>query len=193
MTFSFEKAAPNEFESIRAFYWDLIDSMRQDGKGDNIGWKKGIYPSDEFLKDSLAGGTLFTLKDDCVILNSTANEGYNGIKWSKALADSEILIPHALAVTPHRQGQGIGKCFMAKIFDFAVRAAKKPCGLIFWQPIPPPKSFTQASVSGLSRPKSCSTRIPDLPNTKCLNSICNKHKSTLFSSGCCSVLASKTL
>ena len=99
--------------------------MRQDGKGDNIGWKKGIYPSDEFLKDSLAGGTLFTLKDDCVILNSTANEGYNGIKWSKALADSEILIPHALAVTPHRQGQGIGKCFMAKIFDFARESGKK--------------------------------------------------------------------
>ena len=124
MTFSFEKAAPNEFESIRAFYWDLIDSMRQDGKGDNIGWKKGIYPSDEFLKDSLAGGTLFTLKDDCVILNSTANEGYNGIKWSKALADSEILIPHALAVTPPRHGQGIGKCFMAKIFDFARESGK---------------------------------------------------------------------
>lgn len=130
MTFSFEKAAPNEFESIRAFYWDLIDSMRQDGKGDNIGWKKGIYPTDEYLKDSLADGTLFTLKDEnelcgCVILNSTANEGYNGIKWSKALADSEILIPHALAVTPHRQGQGIGKCFMAKIFDFARESGKK--------------------------------------------------------------------
>lgn len=130
MTFSFEKAASNEFESIRAFYWDLIDSMRQDGKGDNIGWKKGIYPTDEFLKDSLADGTLFTLKDEnelcgCVILNSTANEGYNGIKWSKALADSEILIPHALAVTPHRQGQGIGKCFMAKIFDFARESGKK--------------------------------------------------------------------
>lgn len=27
MTFSFEKAAPDEFEDIRAFYWDVIDSM----------------------------------------------------------------------------------------------------------------------------------------------------------------------
>lgn len=130
MTFSFKKATPDAFEAIRAFYWDLIDSMRQNGKGDTIGWKKGIYPTDEFLKESLASGTLFTLTDEnelcgCVILNSAANEGYEGVKWSKTFADSAILISHALAVTPHRQGQGIGKCFMAKIIDFARENGKK--------------------------------------------------------------------
>lgn len=48
-----------------------------------IGWKKGIYPTDEFLRESLLRGELFTLEEDgqlyaCTVLNSESNEGYAG-------------------------------------------------------------------------------------------------------------------
>ena len=47
----FQKAHINDFERIKSFYWDLIDGMQD--QNDVIGWKKGIYPTDEFLRESL--------------------------------------------------------------------------------------------------------------------------------------------
>lgn len=38
----FQKANPNEFDRIRAFYWALIDAMAADN--DKIGWKAGSTP-----------------------------------------------------------------------------------------------------------------------------------------------------
>lgn len=53
-------------------------------ENDKIGWKKGIYPSDDYLVRSLSDGELYKLTDDkmyaCVILNSVGNEGYAGVK-----------------------------------------------------------------------------------------------------------------
>lgn len=78
----FEKANENDYASVRAFYRKLIDEMQSEN--DKIGWKKGIYPSDDYLKRSLADGELYKLTDDkmyaCVILNSVGNEGYAGVK-----------------------------------------------------------------------------------------------------------------
>ena len=81
----FQKAKIEEFENIKQFYWNLIDEMKDEN--DKIGWKKGIYPTDEFLIESLKKQQFFTLKEQnqlyaCVILNHDCNEGYNGILWS---------------------------------------------------------------------------------------------------------------
>ena len=124
----FQKASPNEFDRIRAFYWALIDAMAADN--DKIGWKKGIYPTDEFLRDSLERGTLYTLTHQqqlaaCVIVNSDTNEGYAGVPWRVDCADSEVLIPHALAVSPALQGQGIGRAVVAQVQDLVRRAGKR--------------------------------------------------------------------
>lgn len=72
----FQKAYINDFERIKSFYWDLIDEMQD--QNDVIGWKKGIYPTDEFLQESLLRGELFTLEEDgqlyaCTVLNSESN------------------------------------------------------------------------------------------------------------------------
>lgn len=47
----------------------------------NLGWEKGVYPSDEFLRSSLVNGELYILTETdiicaCVILNKECNEGY---------------------------------------------------------------------------------------------------------------------
>ena len=72
----FQKAHINDFERIKSFYWDLIDEIQD--QNDVIGWKKGIYPTDEFLQESLLRGELFTLEEDgqlyaCTVLNSESN------------------------------------------------------------------------------------------------------------------------
>lgn len=57
----FEKAKIEEFQNIKQFYWNLIDEMKDEN--DKIGWKKGIYPTDEFLIESLKKEQLFILKE----------------------------------------------------------------------------------------------------------------------------------
>ena len=57
----FQKAIIEEFENIKQFYWNLIDEMKDEN--DKIGWKKGIYPTDEFLIESLRKQQFFTLKE----------------------------------------------------------------------------------------------------------------------------------
>lgn len=122
----FQKAAPADFARIRDFYWRLIDAMEQS----TIGWKKGIYPTDEFLRESLSRGELYTLSDGetlcgCVILNSECNEGYAGVPWTRELAPDEVLIPHALAVDPAMHGRGCGKALVREMLNLARSEGKK--------------------------------------------------------------------
>lgn len=125
---SFERADAMEFERIKEFYWNLIDAMRD--QNDRIGWKKGIYPTDEFLRESLSKGELFTLKDNgilygCVILNSECNEGYQGLPWSIDCQEEDVFVPHALAVDPAQQGKGLGAKIVHEIFRYAREQHKK--------------------------------------------------------------------
>lgn len=124
----FKKAKPEDFHRIKQFYWDLIDEMRD--QNDKIGWKKGIYPTDLFLDESLDNGELFVLEEEgglcsSVILNSACNAGYAGVPWSIECNADEILVPHALAVSPSKQGKGIGRYFMGEILELAKAEKKK--------------------------------------------------------------------
>lgn len=122
------KAEPDEFEAIRSFYWDLIDRLRD--RSSTVGWKKGIYPADEFLSESLRNGALYVFDREhdyiaSVILNSAWNEGYEGLPWSLDCARRDILVPHALAVRPDLQGRGIGKAVVDEILRIAREQGKK--------------------------------------------------------------------
>ena len=124
----FKKANLEDFHRIKQFYWDLIDEMSD--QNDKIGWKKGIYPTDSFLQESLDRGELFVLDEGgglcaSVILNSACNEGYAGVTWIIECGENEILVPHALAVSPSRQGKGIGRYFMEEILKLAKTDKKK--------------------------------------------------------------------
>ena len=124
----FKKANLEDFHMIKQFYWDLIDEMSD--QNDKIGWKKGIYLTDSFLQESLGREELFVLEKErqlyaSVILNSACNEGYAGVPWSIACDVDEILVPHALAVSPFRQGKGIGRYFMGEILKLAKAEKKK--------------------------------------------------------------------
>ncbi len=124
----FQKAKAEVFADIRDFYWNLIEAMTE--QNDKIGWKKGIYPADDFLQASLSNGELYTLREGnklcaCVILNSACNEGYAGIPWSINCSSEEVLVPHALAVAPEQQGQGIGRRIVSEILNLARLKNKK--------------------------------------------------------------------
>ena len=121
------KAAPAEFEAVRNFYWDTIDLMTDPA----VGWKKGIYPDDEFILGSLEKGELYVFDGAdggyaaSVIVNSATNEGYAGVKWQIECDAREVLIPHALAVYPPLHGKGIGGKVVDGIIEMARLGGKK--------------------------------------------------------------------
>jgi len=57
----FRYAEPCEFKRIQDFYWQLIDMVSD--RADAVGWKKGIYPADDFLQSSLERHELYVLED----------------------------------------------------------------------------------------------------------------------------------
>lgn len=122
------KATPEEFSEVRDFYWDLIDRI-----GDNsqtVKWEKGVYSSNGFLKDSLEKGDLYLRKSPAailaaVIVNSAPNPGYADIPWNVPCAETEVLIPHALAVNPDCRGQGIGRSVVRDVIEIAGQRGKK--------------------------------------------------------------------
>lgn len=125
---TFKKAKINEFLIIKNFYWNLIDVMIEENS--KIGWKKGIYPTDAFIQNSLIKGELFTLKENgkllsCVIINNLCNEGYKDVNWSLVCSLQDVLIPHALAVSPEYHKKGIGKKTVEEILRYAKSCGKK--------------------------------------------------------------------
>ena len=128
---NFQKASETDFYIIQKFYWDVIDNIHKNNvENQNLGWEKGVYPSDVFIQRSLSNGELYILTENevlyaCVILNSNHNEGYEGCHWSIACDASEVLIPHALAVNPKLQGKGIGKIVVENILNVAKMENKK--------------------------------------------------------------------
>ena len=127
----FQKASEADFLIIQKFYWDVIDDIhRNNVNNENLGWEKGVYPSDNFIQSSLAKGELYTLTENsalyaCVILNSEHNEGYDNCTWGIVCSSGEVLTPHALAVHPTLQGKGIGKIVVENILNVARAEHKK--------------------------------------------------------------------
>ena len=72
----FQKANSSDFAATRQFYWDVIEDIHKNNTAnENLGWEKGVYPSDDFIQTSLEKGELYTLAEGgvlyaCVILNS---------------------------------------------------------------------------------------------------------------------------
>lgn len=121
----FRRAESGEFEKIRDFYWNLIDSMA--GGEYDPGWRKGIYPSDEELAAALAAGELYVLDDAgetaaAVVINGESNEGYSGVAWGAEIPPERVLLLHMLGVNPGRQRAGVGRRVVAESLALAERS-----------------------------------------------------------------------
>ncbi len=114
------------FDSIRAFYHSLIDAM--EGSRYTPGWEKGIYPSNDYLRDSVNKGQLYICMMDglmasAMILNHECNEGYQNVKWLVEAEPETVTVVHALGVHPDFGGNGLGKAMVSH----ALSAAGKNC------------------------------------------------------------------
>ena len=112
----------DDYTAVRDFYYLLIDGF-QDAEF-KPGWKKDIYPSQEFLHDSINRQQLYIGEADgqiisCMVVNHNYNDEYNDVKWSVIATDDELLVIHALGVLLTYSGKGIAKKMVKKVIDFA--------------------------------------------------------------------------
>lgn len=117
-------ATQDEFQEIQAFYWQIIDLMKNYEY--EIKWKKGVYPSDEMIQTSIRRRELYVLELDkeiagAMILNHEGNESYEQCHWSVSADEDHILVIHALGIHPVYQGMGYGRVLV----DEAIRIAKE--------------------------------------------------------------------
>lgn len=117
-----------EFNEVRAFY-DLVIDQMQDAEF-KPGWEKGIYPTEEFLRDAINNQELYvgTLNGKCVsamVINQENVEGYEKAKWNIVATNEEVSIIHALGILPTYQGQGIAKQMVKEAINIAESNCKK--------------------------------------------------------------------
>lgn len=121
-------AARDDYARVRNFYYSLTDAMR-----DAVyppGWEKDIYPTQEFLIQSIRNGELYIggigrETASCMVVNHAYNAGYKAVRWSIDAADTELLVIHALGVHPAYSGRGIAKQMVRHVIETARRSPVK--------------------------------------------------------------------
>lgn len=116
------KAVSNDYPAVREFYYALTDEMEQ--AEFTPGWIRDIYPTQEYLKDSIRKGELYIGRCGeeiaaCMVVNHDYNEAYRQVKWSVEAEDSEVLMIHTLGVRRKFSGRGLAKQLVQEVIDMA--------------------------------------------------------------------------
>lgn len=126
--FTVRKAQKDSYNAVREFYHSLITAMR--GAKYSPGWEIDIYPSPEFLWESIALGELYVGELDgriaaCMVVNQECNDGYDEIRWTADLSRDEYMVIHALGVHPDFAGHGLAKNMVKAAISVAKEAGMK--------------------------------------------------------------------
>lgn len=111
-----------DYENIINLYYDITDALKNATY--SPGWERDIYPTQEFLRNSIKSDELYLGELDgqivtSMVVNHEYNEGYKKVKWSIEVLDSELLVIHALGVHPDYSGRGIAKQMVLKVIEMA--------------------------------------------------------------------------
>ena len=141
------KAKENQYDSVRCFYHSLIEEMQKSPY--DIGWKKDIYPSPEFLRESIAKEELYIGMENgkiiaAMVLNHQCNDGYQKFQWQTEAEKNEITVIHALGIHPAYSGKGHAKSMVKKVFEIAADRHQKAIRLdVLSGNIPAEKLYTR--------------------------------------------------
>ena len=120
------QATIEEYDSIIAFYDDVIERTPDVRK--YARWQKGKHPTADGIRAYIEEGSMYLYKEQGTIVGAMAvtmyqGEDYHAIEWSRQVPDNEVAVIHILAVSPDRQGTGIG----SKMVREAIELAKAKC------------------------------------------------------------------
>lgn len=129
-------AEANDFARIVEFYDNIIDEMQ--GLKYHPMWQKRVYPTLDFLKESIEKQELYVLflEDEIVgtmVINHYGN-GYDTVKWAVDVPNTEVDIIHALGVKVALQGQGLASALVKKAIELAKANNRKALRLDVLEP-----------------------------------------------------------
>ena len=116
------RATIEDYDSIIAFYDDLFERTSDVRK--YARWQKGKHPKAEGIKAYVQERSMYLYKEQDTIAGAMAitmyqGEDYHAIEWSRQVPDDEVAVIHILAVSPGRQGSGIGSEMVREAIELA--------------------------------------------------------------------------
>ena len=116
------KATEGDIPAVVSIY-DKIHTEEEKGRA-TIGWIRGVYPTEDTARQSLAREDLFVQEEGghivgAAIINQTQVDAYDGGQWTLAAEDNEVMVLHTLVIDPNTAGRGFGKQFVAFYEDYA--------------------------------------------------------------------------
>lgn len=140
-------AKENEFKDVQSLYWKIIELM--DDAEYKPGWKKGIYPTDEFIHTALTNQELYVVEEKstliaAMVMNHTCTDGYEKIEWGISAYNDEVSVIHALGILPLYQGKGVAKFLVKEAIKIAQGNQQKAIRLdVLGTNIPAQKLYTK--------------------------------------------------
>ena len=112
----FRKAAQDDFKAVAALYEKAHD-LEESGLI-HTGWKRGLYPTADTVRDALKRDDLFVAEIDtrivgAAVLNQLQVDVYESGAWEYAAPDDRVMVIHTLFIDPAYRHQGIGSAFIA--------------------------------------------------------------------------------
>lgn len=111
----FRKATEDDIARISEIYEELHDA--EENGSATIGWVRGVYPTRKTAEASIAAGDMFVEEIDGEIvaaarINKEQVVEYANASWSCNPSPEEIMVLHALVVSPKIKGKGYGTAFV---------------------------------------------------------------------------------
>ena len=110
------KAVPQDIPQVAEIYEEIL---RQQERGEaQVGWIRGVYPTEQTAREALAAGELFVDEDvgrikGAAKINREQEPCYAQGNWTYAATDREVMVLHTLVVSPRAAGKGCGSRFVA--------------------------------------------------------------------------------
>lgn len=94
------------------------------------GWKKGIYPEEQYLqnaieKQELYVGVLDGVFAGAMVVNHSSEEEYGKIKWKVEAEPEEVTVIHTLGVSAEHQRKGLARKMVRFVFELAAKNHQK--------------------------------------------------------------------
>ena len=123
-----EQATQKDFEAIVAFYDDVTE--RTPDMAVYARWIKGKHPTQESIRTYIDEGSMYLYREEGGIVGAMAvtmyqGEDYHSIEWARQVGNDEAAVIHILAVSPDRQGGGIGSEMIREAIRMALSKGMK--------------------------------------------------------------------
>jgi len=122
-----QQATKDDLRAILAFYELVMD--KTPGIEGYAHWQKGKHPTAESIQAYIQEGSMYLFKEDGIVgamaLTMYQDESYHTVGWSIQVPDDEVAVIHILAVSPDRQGAGVGAEMVLEAFRLAQEKGMK--------------------------------------------------------------------